>query len=268
MTLSTTPISFSRNNSAPTRPRLVSDSLQMVGRSLRHTVRGVETLLISVMLPVILLLLFVYVFGGALGGEDYVDYVVPGIIVLCAGFGASQTAVSVATNLSNGIIGRFRTMSIVSSAVLTGHVVASVARNVVATLLVFAVAFLAGFRPDASATGWLAVAGMLLLFVVAISWLSAALGLLAGNPEAANGVTFAVMFLPYLSSAFVPIETMPVVLQAISRHQPLTPVIDTLRALLLGTPVGDSAWQAVVWMLVIGGGSAAMCGWLFRRRTA
>jgi ABC-2 type transport system permease protein len=267
MSASTSPVSFSRNDGAPTRPGLVSDSLQMVGRSMRHTVRGTETLLISVMLPVILLLLFVYVFGGALGGKDYVDYVVPGIIVLCAGFGASQTAVSVATDLSNGIIRRFRTMSIVSSAVLTGHVVASVARNVVATVLVFTVAFLAGFRPHASPGAWLAVAGLLLLFVIAISWLSAALGLLAGNPEAANGVTFAVMFLPYLSSAFVPIDTMPGVLQAISRHQPLTPVIDTLRALLLGTPVGDSAWLAVAWMVAIAGGSAAVCGWLFRRRT-
>jgi ABC-2 type transport system permease protein len=240
----------------------------MVGRSLRHTVRGVETLLISVMLPVILLLLFVYVFGGAIGGKHYVDYVVPGIIVLCAGFGASQTAVSVATDLSNGIIRRFKTMSIASSAVLTGHVVASVARNIVATVLVFSVAFLAGFRPQAGPGGWLAVTALLLLFVVAISWLSAALGLLAGNPEAANGVTFAVMFLPYLSSAFVPIDTMPGVLQAISRHQPLTPVIETLRSLLLGTSVGDNGWQAVVWMLAIGGGSAALSGWLFRRRTA
>ena len=115
---------------------------------------------------------------------------------------------------------------------------------------------------------WLAVAGVLLLFVVAISWLSAALGLLAGNPEAANGVTFAVMFLPYLSSAFVPIDTMPGVLQAISRHQPLTPVIETLRALLLGTPVGDNGWQAVLWLLAIGAGSAVLSGWLFRRRTA
>ncbi|GAA4345054.1 ABC transporter permease [Angustibacter luteus] len=249
------------------RPRFVADSAQMIGRSLRHTVRGVETLLVSVMLPVILLLLFVYVFGGAIGGAGYVDYVVPGIIVLCAGFGASQTAVSVATDLSSGIIRRFRTMAIVSSAVLTGHVVASVARNIVSTLLVFGVAFLAGFRPHAGAAGWLAVAGVLLLFVVAISWLSAALGLLAGNPEAANGVTFAVMFLPYLSSAFVPIDTMPGVLQAIARHQPLTPVVDTLRGLLLGTPVGSSGWLAVVWLVGIGLGSAVLSAWLFRRRT-
>jgi ABC-2 type transport system permease protein len=245
----------------------VTQAAQMSLRSLRHTVRNTEALLTSVMLPVILLLLFVYVFGGAMStGGEYVDYVVPGLIVLCTGYAASMTAVSVAHDMSSGIIRRFRTMSVSGSSVVTGHVVVSVARNVVSTALVFAMAFVAGFRPHAGVGGWLAAVGLLLLFVLAISWLSAGLGLLAGTPEGANGITFAVMFLPYLSSAFVPIDTMPRVLRPIAEHQPLTPVIESTRALLMGTDVGSRWLVAVVWCVGILVASCVAAAVLFRRR--
>jgi ABC-2 type transport system permease protein len=253
-------------------PRLVwavNDTATMVGRSLRHIPRNIESLLMSVMLPVMLMLLFVYVFGGAIDtGTEYVNYVVPGIILLCAGFGASMTAVSVASDMLNGVVDRLRSMPILSSAVLTGHVVSSLARNALATGLVLGVAYLAGFRPTATALEWVAAAGILLLFVLAISWVSVCLGLIAKSVDAANGFTFVFAFLPYVSSAFVPTETMPAVLHAFARNQPVTPVIETLRGLLMGTPIGSSAVVAVAWfggILVV---SYVLAAVLFRRRTA
>jgi ABC-2 type transport system permease protein len=252
----------------PSSASALTQAAQMSVRSLRHTVRNTEALLMSVMLPVILLLLFVYVFGGALRADGrYVDYVVPGLIVLCTGYAASMTAVSVANDMTSGIIRRFRTMSVSGSAVVTGHVVASVTRNVVSTALVFAMAFLAGFRPHAGIGDWLGVAGLLLLFVLAISWMSATLGLLAGTPESANGISFAVMFLPYLSSAFVPIDTRPRVLRPIAEHQPLTPIIETARSLLMGTPASSSSVLAVAGCVGIHVVSCAGAAALFRRRS-
>ena len=254
---------------ALTATEAVSDSVTMIRRSLRHTVRNPDALLMAVVLPVLLMLLFVHVFGGAIEtGTDYVNYVVPGIILLCTGYGAAATAVDVASDMTEGIIDRFRSLPILSSAVLTGHVVASVARNAFSTVLVFGVAWLSGFRPTATPVEWLGVAAVLLLFVLAMSWLSVALGLLARSVEAASGFTFFVLFLPYLSSAFVPTGTMPAVLRAVADHQPVTPIIETLRGLLLGTPVGSSGWLAVAWcggLLVV---SFALSAALFRRRTA
>jgi ABC-2 type transport system permease protein len=159
-------------------------------------------------------------------------------------------------------------MGIRGASVLSGQVAASVARNLVSGVLVVGVAFAIGFRPHAGALAWLATAGVLTMFIVAISWLSAALGLLAKTPEAANGFSFLVTFLPYASSAFVPIATMPGWLQGFSRNQPVTPVIETVRALLLGTPVGDNAWTAVAWCAGITVVAVTMCAVLFRRRTA
>ena len=248
----------------------ISDSTVMIGRSLRHTTRNVDSLLLSAALPVMLMLLFVYVFGGAIGTTraQYVNYVVPGIILLCTGYGASTTAVSVAHDMATGVIDRFRSLPILSSAVLTGHVVASLARNAFATLLVIGVAVAVGFRTDASALNWLAVAGVLGLYVLAMSWASVALGLLAKSVEGASGFTFFVLFLPYLSSAFVPTDTMPVGLRAVADNQPVTPVIETVRGLLHGTPIGDSGWLATLWFGVILLAGYLSATYLFRRRTA
>ncbi|MER7417555.1 ABC transporter permease [Micromonospora peucetia] len=251
------------------RPTRAGEALVMVARCLRLSRRNVDALLTSLLLPVILMLLFVYLFGGAIDtGSRYVTYVVPGVLLLCAGFGAAGTAVSVTTDLTNGVIERFRTMDVSATAILGGHVVASVVRNTVSTALVLAVAVAIGFRPVVAPLRWLAAFGVLLLFLFAVSWLSAAFGLLARTPEAANGFTFLVMFLPYPSSAFVPVETMPGWIRGFADHQPITPVIETLRALLLGTPTGTAPALAVAWYLGILAVSVLMAAVLFRRRVA
>ncbi|UPK75412.1 ABC transporter permease [Nocardioidaceae bacterium SCSIO 66511] len=247
----------------------LTDSRVMIVRSLRHTARNLDMMLTAVMLPVVLMLLFVYVFGGAMNtGTEYVNYVVPGIILLCAGFGASSTATSVAGDMENGIIARFRSMPIASSSVLVGHVVASVVRNLVATTLVVGVAFAVGWRPQASLVEWVAAIGMVVLFVLAISWLAAGFGLLVKSVEAANAFTFVLMFLPYVSSAFVPTETMPSALHGFAEHQPVTPIIETLRGLWMGTPIGNDAWLALAWCAGILIASYLWAAWLFRRQTS
>ncbi len=246
----------------------MTDALTMSARSMRLSLRHLDALLTSLLLPVLLMLIFVYLFGGAIDtGTDYVTYVVPGVILLCAGFGSATTAVSVNQDMTGGIVDRFRSLDVGGPSVLAGHVAASVVRNAASTVLVLAVALAIGFRPEAGPLEWLAVAGVLLAFVLAISSLAAALGLLAGSPEAANGVTFLVMFLPYASSAFVPVDTMPSWLQGFAAHQPITPVVETVRGLLLGMPVGDHAWTALAWCAGILVVSVAASGALFRRRT-
>ncbi len=200
-------------------------------------------------------------------GGGYVFYVVPGVLVLCAGFGSASTAVSVSQDMHGGIIDRFRSLDVSGAAVLAGHVAASVLRNAASTVLVFGVAFLIGFRSDAGPAGWLAAGGILLLFIVTISWLAALVGLLARSPEAANGFAFILMFLPYASSAFVPIDTMPTWLQGFSEHQPVTPIIESVRGLLNGTPVGTAPWLAIVWCGGILAVSIGLSGVAFRRRT-
>jgi ABC-2 type transport system permease protein len=241
----------------------------MAARSLRLTRRNLEAILTSLLLPVMLLLLFVYLFGGAIQtGTRYVTYVVPGVLLLSAAFGASMTAVSVTSDMTGGIMDRFRSMDVAGASVLAGHVAASMVRNLASTVLVFGVAFAIGFRPDAGPLDWLAAAGVLLLFILAISWLSAAFGLLARTPEAAGGFTFLVSFLPYPSSAFVPVETMPTWLHGFADNQPVTPVIETLRGLLLGLPLGTSPVRAVAWCLAILIASVAVSGVLFRLRTS
>jgi ABC-2 type transport system permease protein len=223
-----------------------------IGRSLRLSLRNTEALLMAIILPVMLMLLFTYVFGGALDPSgDYVNYVVPGIILLCAGFGSASTAVDVATDMTNGIIDRFRTMPISSLSVVTGHVVASLARNLVATAVVIGVALLVGFRPSASVMEWLAAIGMIMLFILTFTWLFAAIGLVTGSPSAASGYGFILLFLPYLSSAFVRTDTMPGWLQGVADHQPITPVIESIRGWLTGTPIQDNAWWALGWCSII-----------------
>src|SRR3954462_9489130 len=248
----------------------MSDALTMSGRCLRLSRRNVEAVLTSLMLPIMLMLLFVYLFGGAIetGTAEYVTYVVPGLLLLCAGYGASITAVSVCADMSGGIVDRFRSLDVGGPAVLGGHVAASVVRNAASTVLVLGVGVLVGFRPHASALDWLAAAALLLAFVVALSWFAAVIGLLAKTPEGASGFTFFVMFLPYPSSAFVTVDTMPGWVQGFAAHQPVTPVIETLRSLLLGTPAGAAAWQALAWCGGILAVSVVLSGVLFARRTA
>lgn len=242
------------------------DSVVMSGRSIKHSLRNVDALLIGVILPVLLLVMFTYVFGGAIStGVDYIDFVVPSIILLCAGYGAGTTAVSVTKDMTEGTVDRFRTMRVVPSAVLTGHVVASMARNLVSTAIVVVVALAMGFRPEAGVLEWLGVIGMISLFILSLSWLSATFGLITRTPDAAASLSFFILFLPYVSSAFVPIDTLPGWLRPFAEHQPITPIIDTLRGLLLGGEVGDSWWIAMLWLTGILAVSVAGAVYLWRR---
>jgi ABC-2 type transport system permease protein len=247
----------------------MSDALTMTARCFRLTRRQLDSLLTALLLPVLLMLLFVCLFGGAIHtGTRYVTYVLPGVLLLCAGYGAAITAVSVSQDMTGGIIDRFRSMDVRGPAILAGHVAASIARNIASTVLVFGVACLIGFRPHAGLPGWLAAVGLLLAFILALSWLAAAYGLAVKTPEAANGFMFVVAFLPYASSAFVPIATMPGWLQGFARNQPVTPVTQSLRGLLLGTPVGSAPWVALAWCGGILAVAFAASGVLFSRRTA
>ena len=250
-----------------TRPRGLSAEATFIGRSLRHAVRDVESLLMAVALPVMLMLMFTFVFGGALDPDGgYVDYVVPGIILTCAGFGAASTSLSVASDMTSGFVDRLRTMPVRASAVITGHVVASLARNLFATSVVLLVAVAIGFRPSAGVGEWLATIGLVALYILAITYLFAAIGLAAKSPESANGYGFILLFLPYVSSAFVPVETMPRWLEVFADNQPITPIIDALRALLIGTEMGASGYLAVGWCLLILGAAAVWAAVLFRAK--
>ncbi|MFE9387785.1 ABC transporter permease [Streptomyces sp. NPDC006784] len=241
----------------------------LAGRAVRLTRRNPDAVITALVLPVLLMLVFVYFFGGAIETSTgkYVTYVAPGVLILCAGYGASMTATTVSDDMTGGIIDRFRSMDTSPTAVLSGHVAASVARNATATAAVLAVAFAIGFRPHAGPADWLAAIGILLLYLTALSWLGAAAGLLAKTPEAAGGFTFGMLFLPYPSSAFVPIDTMPGWLHGFADNQPVTPVIESLRGLLLDQPTGNSPWLALAWCLGLLALALPLCAVLFRRRT-
>jgi ABC-2 type transport system permease protein len=257
-----------------TVPYVVSDARVMAKRCTRRSLRDPEAFFTALMLPIVLMLLFVYVFGGALKvGGSYVNYVVPGLIVLCAGFGAGTTAVAVASDMANGIVDRFRSMPIASSSMLIGQIVASLLRNLLATTLVIGVGLGVGWRPRSSPLDWLAAAGMIVLFVLALSWLAAAIGLLARSVEAANSFGVVLMFVPYVSTAFVPAHTMPLVLRVFAEHQPFTSIIETMRGLWMGhtstgASVGHEAWLAIAYCLGILVISIPAATWLFRHRTA
>lgn len=256
-------------SAVPPRPRLRGFTAEavFVGRSLRHSLRDGESLLMAIMLPVMLMLMFTWVFGGAIDPSGaYVDYVVPGIILTCAGFGASSTAVYVANDMRTGIIDRIRTMPLRAGAVLTGHVVASVLRNLIATAIVIGVGVLVGFRPSATPWEWVALGGLIALYILAITYLFAAIGLAAGSPEGANGYGFVLLFLPYLSSAFVPVASMPEWLQPVAANQPITPIVETIRGLLTDAPLQGEAWWAIGWCLAILLVAVVWGAWLFRRK--
>ena len=239
----------------------------LINRAFRLSLRNVDGMMTALVLPVLLMLMFVYLFGGAIDtGTRYVDYVVPGVLLVCVGFGSGTTAVTVAHDLAGGIIDRFRSMDVRGEALIGGHVIASVARNLVSATLVVAVAFAIGFRPHADVAHWLLAVGVLALFVLALSWLAAAIGIVARSPEAAQGIAFLVSFLPYVSSAFVPVHTMPAVLRGVAANQPATAVIDAIRSSLTGAGAGAAAWHAVLWSLGIIVCSIALSGVLFRRR--
>ena len=245
----------------------VSDTATMIDRSIRLTRRNVDTLFVSILLPLLMMALFVYVFGGAIStGTEYINYVVPGILLLTTGYGASNTAMAVADDMTTGMIDRLRSLPIRSFAVLTGHVTASVARNAISTAIVLLASLAMGFRPNAGPLDWLGAIGLLLLYVVALSWLAAALGVIAKSVESASTLSFFMLFVPYLSSAFVQVETMPAFLRPISEHQPITPVIETVRSFLTGTSLNGTGWVALAWCTGLFLFSFTLATVLFRRR--
>jgi ABC-2 type transport system permease protein len=239
-----------------------NDSSTMLRRVLRHSTRNPVTLFTAVFIPVFILFLMTYAFGGALNthGVSYVNYVVPGIIVLAACYSAGTTAVAVSTDMNEGIIDRFRTMAIARTSVLTGHVIGNTLRTLFATALVVLVALAIGFRPTADPVRWIAAIGLVTLLLLAISWLSTAIGLVSKNPQGASLATVVVLLLPYLSSAFVPTNTMPGWLQWFTANQPLTPIGETVRGLLMGNLRGSDALLAVAWCSAV-----AIAGYVWAR---
>lgn len=249
----------------------ISDSLTLIGRSMRHITRSMDQLLSVAFQPIMFMLLFRYVFGGAIdtGGPSYVNYLVAGILVQSAAFGATTTAIGVCNDLQRGIVDRLKSLPMLSSAVLTGHVVADLVRNVASSVIMILVGLLVGFRPNANLVEWLGIFGILLLFTLAISWLSAILGMLAKSIEGVQWFSFVAIFpLTFASSAFVRPETMPGVLRAFAENQPVSHVIDAIRSLLIGTPIGNHGWMSVIWCAGILVVSLPLAGWLFRRHTS
>ena len=238
----------------------VADSATMLRRNLKHALRYPSLTLIVAGMPIVFLLLFVYVFGGTLGAglggvsggrAEYAEYLAPGLLVLAIASAAQGTAISIAMDMTEGIITRFRTLSIARAAVLAGHVVGAVIQTMIGLALVVGVALLVGFRPDAGLAEWLAALGLLALVSLALSWLSVAMGLATKSVEAASNLPMPLLLLPFLSSGFVPTESMPAGLSWFAEHQPFTPMIETLRGLLTGTPIGSAGAVAVAWCAVL-----------------
>jgi ABC-2 type transport system permease protein len=233
----------------------VSDSATMLRRNLLHMRRYLSVTLILISVPVIFLLLFVYVFGGTLGAGlggpggrgEYLAYVVPGILLMAVASGAQGTAISVAMDMTEGIIARFRTMAISRAAVLTGHVVGNVIQTLLAMAVAIGVALLIGFRPTAGPVAWIAAIGVLTMITFAVTWLSVALAMVSDSVATASNLPMPLMLLPFFGSGFVPTDSMPAGLRWFAAYQPFTPVIETVRGLLLGTPIGNSAILAIAW---------------------
>lgn len=249
------------------------DSGTMARRHFRHSLRYPATLILSLGVPTLLLLLFVGVFGGALtagitgphGAGPYIDYVVPGILLMTVGYGASTTAMSVNGDMTAGIIARFRTMAIAHSAILAGHVIGALVRTLISLGVLLGVALLIGYRPSAGLVEWLGAIGLMALLTLALTWFAVAIGLWAKTAQGTSPFVLVVQTLPFVSSAFVPPASMSSVVRWIAQYEPFTPIIDTLRGLLLGTPIGGSGIAAVAWCV---GLSLVGFGWartLFRR---
>ncbi|HST64655.1 MAG TPA: ABC transporter permease [Mycobacteriales bacterium] len=255
----------------------IADSATMLRRNLKHQARYPSLTLMLAGFPIVFLLLFVYVFGGRLGAglgggggprSAYLAYLVPGILVVTVASAALGTAISVASDMTGGVIDRFRTMSITRAAVLTGHVVGSLLQTLAVLVLVVLVAVALGFRSGAGPLEWLGAAAILLLFAAALIWLSAALGLAAKSVETASNTPMFLTLLPFLSSGFVPTDSMPAGLRQFAEHQPFTPVTQTVRGLLSGGAVGGAAVAAVLWSVAIAVGSYLWALHLYDQRRA
>jgi ABC-2 type transport system permease protein len=247
---------------------ILADSWTLTQRSLKHIFKNMDQLLGMAVQPIMFLLLFRYVFGGAIetGSTSYVNFLVAGILIQMAAFGGTMTAFSVASDLQKGIIERLKSLPTFSAGVMTGHVIADLVRNIVSSTIMILVGLLVGFRPTASPLEWLIIVGVLLLFTFAISWMSAILALIAKSVEAVQWMSFLVVFpFTFASSAFVPTEGMPKLLRIFAENQPITHVIETMRSLMVGTPMGNHAILAVIWCAGITIVAIPIAAYLFRR---
>ena len=245
------------------------DSATMLRRDVRHSLRNPSMTVSGLLTPVVTMALFIYVFGGTMGaglggiarGATYINYVAPAIIIMTIGSGCATTAVNLCVDMSEGIIAHFRTMAISRASVLTGLVLGSLIRTMISIVLVIGVALLMGFRPSAGPVAWIAALGIIALFTLALTWMAVAFGLIGKTPEGANALSLIFqLLLPFTSSAFVRPDSMPGGMRWFAEYQPFTPVIDTLRGLLLGTPIGNSAVLAVAWCAGL-----ALVGYLWAR---
>lgn len=249
---------------------LINDTWEMARRSILHIIRSFDQVLSLILFPIMFMLLNRYVLGGAIdtGDVSYANYLFAGILVQVLAFGANYTTINLAVDLKEGIVDRFRSLPMASGALLFGHVSADLVRNMISGVIITGVGFLVGFRPTANLGDWLCVIGLAILLTLAISWLSAILGLFVKTLEAAQWIGFVFIFpLTFISSAFVPTSTMPAALRAFAENQPLTQVINAMRHYLVGTPLGNSGWLSVVWCTGIIVVSVPLAMWLFERRS-
>jgi len=244
------------------------DSATMLRRDFRHSLRNLTMTVSGLLTPTIMLVLFVFVFGNTIGiglgaathSGSYINYVAPAIIIMTVGTGCETTAINLCTDMAEGIITRFRTMAISRASVLTGQVIGSLIRTMMSIIIVLGLALLMGFRPTASLTNWIEALSLIALFTFAVSWMGVVFGLVGKTPAGANSLSLIFVLLPFISSAFVRAESMPVGIRWFAEYQPFTPIIDTLRGLLLGTPIGNSAILAIAWCAAI-----ALVGYLLAR---
>ena len=248
----------------------LSDTGVLLGRSLRHITRSPDTIITTTLMPIAFLLVFVYVFGGAIdtGSQRYVNYLLPGILLITIATGISYTAFRLFLDIKSGIFERFESMPIARASVLWAHVLTSVVANLISLVVVVGVALLMGFRSGASVLAWLAVAGILLLFTLALTWVAVIPGLTAKSPDGASAFSYPLIFLPFISSAFVPTRTMPAPVRAFADNQPVTSIVDTIRDLFTGQPVSSDIWIALAWCLGILVVACALAAATYRRKIA
>ncbi|GAA4373034.1 ABC transporter permease [Paeniglutamicibacter cryotolerans] len=246
------------------------DTAVLLGRSLRHIMRSMDTIITTTVMPICFMLLFVYVFGGAItaGSGNYVDYLLPGILLITIASGISYTAYRLFLDLKSGIFERFASMPIARSSVLWAHVMTSLVANLVSLIVVVLVALLMGFRSAAGVSAWFAVAGILALFTLALTWLAVIAGLTAKTVDGASAFSYPLIFLPFISSAFVPTDTMPGPVRAFAENQPVTSIVNTIRDLLTAQPLGTGIWVALGWCLGLLLAAYAVAMLAYRRRIA
>jgi ABC-2 type transport system permease protein len=244
------------------------DTAVLTGRTLRHVTRSPDTIITTAIMPIAIMVLFVYVFGGAIetGSVSYVNYMLPGILLITIASGISYTAFRLFNDMQGGIFERFQSMPIARPGVLWAHVLTSLVANVISLVLVVGVAFAMGFRTGAGVLAWLAVAGLLLLFTLALTWIAVIPGLTAKSVDGASAFSYPLIFLPFISSAFVPTDKMPGPVRAFADNQPVTSIVNTIRDLFARQPVGAGIWTALAWCVGILVVAYVVAGFAYRRR--